>query len=263
MTLTQENVTLLAERLERARSDKAPIVKITQDYPELSWSDAYVIQDRLRAIQQDAGLGVAGLKMGFTSRAKMAQMGVKDPINGYLTEAGRIPSGGSVSKGRYIFPRVEAEIAVVTARDLRGPGCTIAHVQAAVGQVLPALEVIDSRYQAYKFDLPSVIADNTSAAGFMVGDQGLPVDGLDLKAMGVVMLRNGEVASTAAGAAVLGSPLNAVALLANMLGQRGLHIPAGTLILTGGITEAVPIEAGDHFTIRFQTLGQIDLQVTE
>ncbi|HZU65207.1 MAG TPA: fumarylacetoacetate hydrolase family protein [Novosphingobium sp.] len=261
MALAQETVNLLAERLETARRDRAGIVKITNDHPDLSWADAYVIQDRLRDLQQD--LGVAGLKMGFTSRAKMAQMGCKDPINGYLTEAGRIAPGGSVSRGAYIFPRVEAEIAIVTSRELKGPGCTIAQVQAAVAQVLPALEVIDSRYLNYGFDLPSVIADNTSAAAFVVGDRGVPVAGLDLKAMGVVTLRNGEVVNTAAGAAVLGSPLNSVALLANMLGRRGLSIPAGTLILTGGITEAVPINPGDHFTIKFQNLGQIDLSVTE
>jgi len=261
MTLTLETVDLLARRLEAARGARAGITKITNDYPDLSWDDAYIIQDRLKELQQD--LGVAGLKMGFTSRAKMAQMKCKDPINGYLTESGRIAPGGSISRGAYIFPRVEAEIAIITNRELTGPGCTLAQVQAAVGQVLPALEVIDSRYVNYGFDLPSVIADNTSAAGFVVGDKGLPVEGLDLKAMGVVTLRNGQVVNTAAGAAVLGSPLNSVALLANMLGRRGRSIPAGTLILTGGITEAVPINPGDHFTIKFQNLGQIDLHVTE
>ena len=253
MTLALETVDLLAQRLENARAERSGITKITSEYPDLSWDDAYVIQDRLRELQQD--MGVAGLKMGFTSRAKMAQMKCKDPINGYLTEAGRIPSGGSVSRSAHIFPRVEAEIAVVTNRELQGPGCTIAQVQAAIDQVLPALEVIDSRYVNYGFDLPSVIADNTSAAGFVVGDTGLPVEGLDLKTLGVVTLRNGEVVNTAAGAAVLGSPLNSVALLANMLGRRGRSIPAGTLILTGGITEAVPINPGDHFTIKFQHLG--------
>jgi 2-oxo-3-hexenedioate decarboxylase len=259
MTLTDDIVDLLAGRLEQARRDKAPIGKITDDYPALTVDAAYDVQDRLRAIQVAGGLGVAGLKMGFTSRAKMAQMNVKDPINGYLTQAGRIAPGGSVSRGAYIFPRVEAEIAVITGRELSGPGCTIAQVQAAIAEVRPALEVIDSRYRNYGFDLPSVIADNTSAAAFMVGDDGVPVAGLDLKAMGVVIERNGEIAATAAGAAVLGSPLNSVALLANMLGRRGRSIPAGTLILTGGITEAVPINPGDHFAIRFQTLGRIDL----
>ena len=258
--LSQDTISALAQRLERARTTRTGSEKITLDHPELTVDDAYVIQDALREIQH-AELGVAGLKMGFTSRAKMAQMKVKDPINGYLTQKGRIAPGGSFAKSDYIFPRIEAEIAVITKAELTGPGCTIAQVQAAIGEVLPALEVIDSRFVNYGFDLPSVVADNTSAAAYMVGEKGVPVDGLDLKTMGVVTLRNGEVVATAAGAAVLGSPLNSVALLANMLGRRGKSIPAGTLILTGGITEAVPAEAGDHFTIKFQHLGQIDLQV--
>ena len=97
----------------------------------------------------------------------------------------------------------------------------------------------------------------------MVGDRGVAADGLDLKAMGVVQMHNSEVASTAAGAAVLGSPLNSVALLANMKARRGQHIPAGSLILTGGITEATPIAAGDHFVFKFQNLGAIELHVTD
>src|SRR3546814_8991420 len=97
--------------------------------------------------------------MGFTSRAKMAQMKFKDPINGYLTEGGRLPVGGTVRRSDFILPRVEAEIAVVTSRPLRGPGCTIAQVQASIDYVLPALELIDSRYPNYGFDLASVIAE--------------------------------------------------------------------------------------------------------
>lgn len=262
MTLDTGIVSQLAQRLEKARKDRVPIQRITEEFPDLTLADAYRIQDALRLLQLGSHTSPAGLKMGFTSRAKMTQMKVRDPINGYLTAAGRLPAGGSVRRDDFIFPRVEAEIAVVTSRPLRGPGCTIAQVQAAVDHVLPALELIDSRYPNYGFDLPSVIADNTSAAAFMTGEQGVRCEGLDLKTLGVVILRNGEVAATAAGAAVLGSPLNSIALLANMLGKRGREIPAGTLILTGGITEAVPINAGDHFTFNFQHLGAIDLHVT-
>jgi 2-oxo-3-hexenedioate decarboxylase len=251
----------LAERLERARRDRAPITKITTDYPDLTWAEAYLIQDRLRALQDESGMHVAGLKMGFTSRVKMAQMKVDEPINGYLTTTGRIPPGGTVSRKDYIFPRVEAEVAVVTSRPLRGPGCTIAHVQGAVAKVLPALELIDSRYLNYGFDLPSVIADNTSAAGFMVGDVGLDVSDVDLRTMGVALRRNGQVVATAAAAAVLGNPLNSVAMLANMLERRGREIPAGSLILTGGITDAVAITPGDHIEVSFQQLGAIELHV--
>lgn len=261
MALDETTISQLAQRLEKARQDRIPVPRITDELPDLSLADAYHVQDALRRIQIDGDRSPAGLKMGFTSRAKMAQMKVKDPINGYLTESGRLPMGGTVRRSDFIFPRVEAEIAVVTSRPLRGPGCTIALVQASIACVLPALELIDSRYPNYGFDLPSVIADNTSAAAFMTGENGALPAGLDLKTLGVVILRNGEVAATAAGAAVLGSPLNSIALLANMLAKRGREIPAGTLVLTGGITEAVPINPGDHFSFDFQYLGSIDLHV--
>src|SRR3546814_16095224 len=144
--------------------------------------------------------------MGFASPAKIAQMKVKDPIKGYLNEGGRLPVGGTVRRSDFLLPRVEAEIAVVTSRPLRGPGCTIAQVQASIDYVLPALELIDSRYPNYGFDLASVIADNTSAADFMTGEHGITPTGLDLKTLGAVLLRNGEVAATAGGATGLRRP---------------------------------------------------------
>src|SRR3546814_17248838 len=119
-------------------------------------------------------------------------MEVKDPINGYLTEGGRLPVGGTVRRSDFILPRVEAEIAVVTSRLLRGPGCTIAQVQASIDYVLPALELFDSRYPNHGFDLASGLADNTSAAAFMTGEHGTTPEGLHLRKRGHVIPRNGE-----------------------------------------------------------------------
>jgi 2-oxo-3-hexenedioate decarboxylase len=251
----------LAARLDDAMLRRTGIEKITDQHPAMTWDEAYDVQDRLRARQEARGVTVAGLKMGFTSRAKMAQMGCKDPINGYITQAGGIAPGGVLDRAQYINPRIEAEIAVVTSRPLTGPGCHLGEVFRSVDRVLPALEVIDSRYIDFAFDLPSVIADNTSAAAWMAGEKGLSPIGLDLKNLGVVMRKNGKVVATASGAAVLGHPLNSVAMLANMLGRRGRSIPAGTLILTGGITAAVPVEAGDTVEIDFQSLGPIAIAI--
>lgn len=261
MTLTMDTADALAERLDTAAVERQAVDKITNDYPDLTWPQAYEIQDALKARQLARGEVEAGLKMGFTSRAKMAQMGVSDPINGYITEAGRVPANGTLERSRYINPRIEAEIAVITSRELKGPGCHIGEVFRSVEQVLPALEVIDSRYTNFNFDLPSVIADNTSAAAFMVGDVARSPIGLDLRNMGVVMRKNGRIVATASGAAVLGHPLNSVAMLANMLGRRGRTIPAGTLILTGGITAAVMVDTGDAMEIEFQNLGAISITV--
>jgi len=133
-------------------------------------------------------------------------------------------------------------------------------VLAATDFILPGIEVIDSRYRDFKFDLKSVVADNTSAARFVVGGQALPPERLDLRTLGVVLEINGQVASIGAGAAVLGHPAAAVAMLANHLGRRGQEIPAGRLIMSGGVTEAIAVRAGDHVNLRIQHLGSVSLR---
>jgi 2-oxo-3-hexenedioate decarboxylase len=133
-------------------------------------------------------------------------------------------------------------------------------VLAATDFVVPAVEIIDSRYRDFKFDLKSVIADNTSASRFVVGGRMRSVDELDLRTLGVVLEKNGKIVAMAAGAAVVGHPLNAVAMLANHLGARGEEIPAGSFIMTGGVTEAIAVEAGDHVAVRFQDLGTVSMR---
>jgi len=261
MKLTAATIEQLAVRLDTAEVEARAIAKITDEFPELDWEDAYAIQNQLRALKQQLGVKITGRKMGFTSRAKMQQMGVSDPIHGFLTDYGCIPDGGTLETAGLIHPKVEAEIAFVTKRPLRGPGCHIGAVLAATDFILPALEVIDSRYENFRFDLTSVIADNTSAARYVLGGSCHDATALDLKNLGVVLEKNGEIVSTAAASAVLGHPALSVAMLANLLGKQGKDIPAGTLILTGGITEAVRVEAGDNVRARYQHIGSLSLRV--
>lgn len=262
MALDSATIKKLAAHLDEAEMQTRDVVKITDDHPDMTWEDAYAIQDAIRDIKIARGDRVAGLKMGLTSYAKMKQMGVTEPVRGFLTDYGMVPDGGECDTSKLIHPRVEAEIAFVTKKPLKGPGCHIGAVLAATDFVLPALEVIDSRYRDFKFDLKSVVADNTSAARYVVGGTPRSHLGLDLKNLGVVLEKNGEVVTTAAGAAVLGHPAQSVAMLANMLGARGEEIPAGTLILTGAVTEAVAVEKGDNISIRFQDLGSISIRFT-
>ena len=128
--------------------------------------DAYAIQHAIRASKIGAGVRIAGLKAGLTSQAKMKQMNVTEPVFGFLCDYGAYPDGGEVPMDRFIAPRIEAEIAFVTHTELAGPGCHLAQVLAATEFVLPAVEILDSRYENFRFDLVSVVADNTSAAGF-------------------------------------------------------------------------------------------------
>lgn len=260
MSVDAATIAALAERLDRAQLTRTPIRKITDDHPDLDWHDAYAIQDALRVRKLARGAAVAGLKMGLTSQVKMRQMGVSEPICGVLFDDGVCMDGGAVERARFIHPRVEAEIAVVTRAPLAGPGCDIAAVLAAVDFVLPAMEIIDSRYEQFGFDLKSVIADNTSSAGFVTGGRARAVGDIDLRTIGVVLEKNGAVVEVGAGAAVLGHPALSVAMLANLLAERGAHIPAGTFIMTGGITAAIAVEAGDHVSARYQDLGSLSVR---
>ena len=258
--LDQATLAKLAEHLENCELEAQDTHKITDDYPDMDWDDAYAIQDLIRARKIARGHKIIGLKAGLTSHAKMKQMGVTDPVIGFMADYYVVPDAGEVKVSELIHPKVEPEIAFVTKAPLRGPGCHLGAVLAATDFVMPGIEVIDSRYRDFKFDLKSVVADNTSAARFVIGGQPQPVANVDLRTVGVVLEKNGEPVALGAGAAVLGHPAAAIAMLANMLGKRGEEIPAGTLILSGGITEAIPVTAGDAVTLRVQGMGSTSLR---
>jgi 2-oxo-3-hexenedioate decarboxylase len=260
MKLDKATIAKLAEHLETCELEAKDTLKITDDHPDMDWDDAYAIQDVIKQRKLARGGKVVGLKAGLTSHAKMKQMGVDTPCFGFVADSHAVPDGGEVKVAELIHPKVEPEICFVLKKALRGPGCHIGAVLAATDFVMPGIEVIDSRYRDFKFDLKSVIADNTSAARFVVGGRCRSVSEIDLRTLGVVLEVNGEVKSLGAGAAVLGHPAAAVAMLANHLGARGEEIPAGSLILSGGITEAVAVKAGDNVTLRIQDLGSVSLR---
>ena len=260
MKLDKKTILKLAEHLESAEQKAHDVTKITGDYPDMDWDDAYAIQDEIRRRKEGRGQKTIGLKCGLTSFAKMKQMGVETPVFGFVSDYMCVPEGGEVKTSELIHPKVEAEICIVTKAPLKGPGCNVASVMAATDFVLPAVEIIDSRYRDFKFDLKSVIADNTSSSRFVIGGRMRDLQDLDLRTLGVVLEKNGEVATMAAGAAVLGHPLAAVAMLANHLGARDQEIPAGTFIMTGGVTEAIAVQAGDNVNVRFQDLGSVSMR---
>ncbi|MBL8472630.1 MAG: 2-oxo-3-hexenedioate decarboxylase [Rhodocyclaceae bacterium] len=260
MNLNRETILQLAAHLEGAELGVHDVLKITGDHPDMDWDDAYAIQEEIRLRKEARGNKTVGLKCGLTSFAKMKQMGVETPVFGFVSDYMARPDGGEIKTSELIHPKVEAEICIVTKAPLKGPGCHIGAVMAAIDFVLPAVEIIDSRYRDFKFDLKSVIADNTSASRFVVGGRARDADELDLRTLGVVLEKNGEVMTMAAGAAVLGHPLTAVVMLANHLGARGQEIPAGTFIMTGGVTEAIAVKAGDNVAVRFQDLGTVSMR---
>jgi len=263
MALDKATIEKLAEHLENAELNCTEVTKITDDYPEITWDEALDVQWEIRRRKEARGNKIVGLKMGLTSRAKMLQMGVETPCYGFLADYFSIPDGGDVKISELIHPKVEPEIAFVTKKELSGPGCHIGEVLSAIDFVLPAVEIIDSRYKDFKFDLKSVIADNSSSSRFVTGGRMMPVEELDLKTLGVVVEINGEVVDLGAGAAILGHPAASVVMLANLLAERGEVIPAGTFIMAGAITPAIAVKAGDNVSVRYQDLGTVTMRFVD
>jgi 2-oxo-3-hexenedioate decarboxylase len=260
MNLDKATIAKLAEHLENCELEARDTTKITDDYPDMDWDDSYAIQDEIRNRKIARGHKIVGLKAGLTSFAKMKQMGVDTPVFGFMADYYAVPESGECQISKLIHPKVEPEIAFVTKAAIKGPGCHIGTVLAAIDFVMPGIEVIDSRYRDFKFDLKSVIADNTSATRFVVGGRAIPVADVDLRTVGIVLEKNGAPVAFGAGAAVLGHPALAIAMLANHLAARGEEIPAGSLILSGGITEAVAVQAGDSVTLRVQGMGSVGMR---
>ncbi len=159
-----------------------------------------------------------------------------------------------------MHPRAECEVAFVTKADLKGPNCTRQDVLDATDYVLPAVEIIDSRFSGFKFDLQSVIADNGSSARYVGGGRARYPADIDLSTLGVVMEKNGEIVATGASAAVLGHPAEAIAMLVNILAEQGEMLAAGSFVMRGAITEAIAVKPGDNIVARFQELGSVSVR---
>jgi 2-oxo-3-hexenedioate decarboxylase len=260
MTLAQADIEKLAEHLEKAELEAYEVTKITDDYPDMTMSEATDIQWEIRRRKEERGHRIVGMKMGLTSWAKMKQMGVEKPCYGFLADYFSLADGAEVPIDELIHPKVEAEVAFVTNRDLSGPKVTVDEVLSATELVVPAIEIIDSRYKDFKFDLVSVQADNSSSTRYVVGSRAAKPEDFDWSTIGVVMQKNGKVVELGAGASVLDHPAASVAMLASMLHERDEIIPAGTFVMTGGITAAVLVERGDSIIVRYQDLGAVSLR---
>ena len=260
-TLTLTDIVRLAERVEAAQLSAQPIAKLTDEFPDMTVADGYAVQFALRHRWfSHEGKRQVGWKVGLTSKAKMLQMGVHEPSIGFLGSDMARPENSAISTHDLVHPRVECEVAFVTRRELSGANCSIEEVLDATDYVLPAVEIIDSRYANFKFDLPSVIADNGSSARFVGGGRARRPRDVDLRTLGVVMEKNGEIVAMGASAAVLGHPAAAIGMLVKLLGEQGESLPAGSFVMSGGITEAIPVKAGDNIIARFQELGSVSMR---
>jgi 2-oxo-3-hexenedioate decarboxylase len=254
------NYTSWAEYLLDAIDDRREVQGIQSQVHDLSTEDAYHIQDALIAHRLARGDSLAGAKLGVTSKAKQDQMGVAEPVYGWVPASSVLPARADVRIGELIHPRVEPEFVFLMAADLEGESCTAEDVLDATERVVGGIEVIDSRYEAFKFTLPDVIADNTSAARVAVGDVGVSPRDVDLREVACTFTVDGVVTGEATGAALLGSPAECVALLVRHLARssRGLH--AGWLVMAGAPVDARPFGIGTTATATYSHFGEVTVR---
>jgi 2-keto-4-pentenoate hydratase len=258
MTLSKTELAEAAQKLLAAARDLKPIDPLTETYPGITVDEAYRIQLSTVEVRLSDGRKVVGKKIGLTSPAIQQMFAVTEPDYGHLLDDMLVYQGVGLVSSQLLQPRIEGEIAFILERDLVGPGITPTDVIRATAGVTAALEIIDSRIRDWKIKIQDTVADNASSAAFVLGARLTPLSGIDLRYVGYVMMKNGQLATAGAGAAVLGSPAQSVAWLANKMGQYGISLKAGEIILSGSAAAAVPVQAGDSIRLTVDRVGDVE-----
>jgi len=247
----------LAARLRGAQAAGQPIAPLREALAAGGVALAYAVQQANTRHALAAGRRIIGRKIGLTSRAVQAQLGVNQPDYGVLLDDMALCDGEDIALGRVLQAKVEAEVAFVIGRDLDLPCASPAEVMRAVEFVLPAIEIVGSRIENWNIKLLDTVADNASSGLFVVGNKPRRLGEVDLRLAGMVMERRGEEVSTGAGAACLGHPVNAVVWLARKLVEMGEPLRAGDLVMSGALGPMVKAEPGDLFEARIEGLGTV------
>lgn len=256
------NMKEIAKHVHNAEDGHYLIDRITAEFGDITIDEAYDIQEEVITMKQNNGQKITAYKMGLTSRGKMEQMGVDDPIHGKVFDYMENYDDDTLKFDDYLHPKVEAELVFILKEDIKGKRITIDEVIENTESVTPALEIIDSRYKNFKFTLPDVIADNTSAKGVVYGKEKFIPEGHELENISVSIHTNGEEKITGMSSAVLGHPAESVATLAKMLYERnGSGLKKGDIIFTGGMTEAIPLNRGDEVVTKFEGMGEVRFSI--
>lgn len=251
-------ITKLAQAIDQAVLDAKPIQQLSAQ-TEFDLDTSYAIQAASLQLRYDRGEKLIGLKMGFTSEAKMKQMGVHDLIWGRLTDAMLIEQGGELPLSKFIHPRAEPEICFRVSKAIEGE-LTAEECRNYVDGVAAAIEVIDSRYEQFKFSLEDVIADNCSSAALVIGDWQDPTQ--PLADLSISLEVNGEAVQTGSSDAILGDPWKSMAAATRLAVKYGEHIKAGDVIMAGAATSAIFLEAGQSVAAQVQNLGAAGFNVS-
>lgn len=250
-----------ARALYDARRDRVPIQPFTDADPGLGMADGYAVQQELVALLLADGDRIVGHKVGLTSKVMQKMVGVDSPDHGPVLASTVYADGDTIPLGKFIAPKVEAEIVFVLGDRLRGPGVSVTQARAAVAGAVAGMEIIDSRIAGWRIKLADTVADLASNGAMATSSRVVPLDGLDPRLIGMTLTRNGELVDTGAGAAALGDPVAVVAWLANVLGGAGVALEPGHLIMTGALHAAVPMTPGDVFRADFDRLGPVTVRV--
>jgi 2-oxo-3-hexenedioate decarboxylase len=251
----------IADKLDRAVIERRPLKQpFTELNSGLDAGAAFEVQDLVVARRLARGARIIGAKLGLTSAAKQRQMHVAEPLYGWLTSDMVVDPATPLDIDAFIHVRAEPEIGLLIGREIAAPA-TVAGVLASTDAVFAAIELIDSRYEGFRFRYADVVADNASSAGVVVGSVARrPSDAGDLRLLGAVLRVDGVVAGTAAGAAALGHPAQAVVWLVDRLAARGQALQPGSIVLSGGLTEAVPLRRGTVVGVEIEGLGVVEVR---
>lgn len=250
----------LIQNLQDAKHTRTPIRPFTESLPSFSLEEAYKLQSTQLESDLAQGEQQVGYKMGLTSRAKQKDVGVEEPICGYLLKSMVRAQDGKLRIGALIHPRIEPEVSVILKEDVEGD-IPLKDLLPKIEAILPAIEILDSRFENYHFKLPDVVADNASASGFILGKKDLKPFVIDLRLMGIFIRLNAEVVESGCPAAVLGNPLQSVLELLRLLQKRQGGLKKGMVVLTGGITASIPLHLNDAIEIVWPT-ETFELRVT-
>lgn len=245
--------------LAEVETSRIGITPFTSEKPTITVEEAYQIQLETIKRKLEEGQKIVGKKIGLTSLAMQNLLGVDEPDYGHLLDSMVIENGQTISMQQVLQPKVEAEIAFILKKELRGPNVTSLDVLQATEYIVPALEIVDSRIKDWKIKLQDTIADNASSGLYVLGGKPTRIDEVDLEQIGMVLTKNGDLVNTGVGAAALGNPANCVAWLANKLSEFDITLDAGEVILSGALSAAVDAVEGDVFTARFAHIGQVSV----
>lgn len=264
--LSKEVVQQFAQKLEHSEMSRKQLRQISLQYPAMTIEDSYAIQKAWVELKVNAGSVIKGHKVGLTSRAMQMASNIDEPDFGVLLDNMFFNDGARLPRDQFIVPRVEVELAFVLAKDLCGPDVTLLDVYNATDYVMPALEIIDARFQQKDPETGATrkvldtIADNAANAAVVMGGRPVRIQEFDLRWVGSILSRNGQIEETGIAAGVLNHPGNGVVWLANKLGELGVSLKAGQVILSGSFTRPVHAEQGDVFSADYGPLGLIQCQ---